>query len=94
MENNNQEITLIDVFYYLPSKIIETKSFSTNIKFQDIIDYFNLNIKNVNPSLVLKKEYFYKKTKINESMNILDMFKENSDFEGGKLNIFIELVNT
>ena len=93
MKINNKEISSIEVFYFIPSKIIESKSFPPNIKFQDIIDYFISNIQNENKNLELKENYSYKKNEINESTIISDLFDEKSIPESGKLNIYIELIN-
>ena len=94
MEINNKEISSIEVLYHTDSKIIEVKSFSPDIKFHDIIDYFNSNIKNINPILQLRKDYYYQKAKIDGSVNILELLKENSNSENGKLNIYIEIIDT
>ena len=93
MKLNNKEISSIEVFYFIPSKIIESKSFPPNIKFQDIKDYFISNIQNKNKNLELKQNYSYKKQKINESTLISDLLDKNSIPENGKLNIYIELIN-
>ena len=93
MKLNNKEISSIEVFYFIPSKIIESKSFPPNIKFQDIKDYFISNIQNKNKNLELKQNYSYKKQKINESTLISDLLDKNSIPENGKINIYIELIN-
>ena len=88
-----KELSSIEVFYFIPSKIIATKSFSPNIKFQEIIDYFNSNIKINNKNLELKQNYSYNKKQINESTIISDLFEENSISKSGKLNVYIKLIN-
>ena len=94
MEQNSEEISSIEVVYFIPSKIINVKSFSPNIKFKDIINYFKSTIRNKNQNLELKKDYYLKNNKLNESTNILDTLKERSISEKDKIKLYIELIDT
>ena len=89
-----KNITSIEAVYYTPTIIIDKKSFSPKSKFKEIIDYFNLNIKPNNNNLELKEQYYFKKTKINESTNIEEVIDIKNNLTNGIANIFIELVDS
>ena len=84
-------ISSIEVVYYTQTKIIEKKSFDLNVKFQEIIDFFNSNIKRKNKNLQLKNDYYFENTELTKSTVIIDLFSENINLNNDKLNIYIEL---
>ena len=93
MEAKNKEVSSIEVYYFIPSEIIEVKEFPTNIKFKDIIQYFKTSIQKSCPNLDLKQNYCYKKNKINKSTNILDLLDNTSKLENRKIKIYLELID-
>jgi hypothetical protein len=86
-------ISTIEVVYFTQTKIIEKKSFDLNVKFQEIIDFFNSNIKRKNKNLQLKTDYYFQNTELTKSTVIIDLFNENINPNNDKLNIYIELTD-
>ena len=94
MEENIYNINPIEAIYYTPSQIIDKKSFSPDIQFKEIMDYFYSNIQINNKNLELKKIYYYKQNQLNESTKIIDLFGEPGSNTNGTINIYIELNDT
>ena len=93
MKKNNLFISSIEVIYYTPLKIIEIKSFNSNLTFKDIFDYFKLKIKKKYSNLSLKNSYSYKDKIIKEKECILTFFDDNSISYLDYQNIYIELID-
>lgn len=88
MKRNIDNIISIEAIYFIPSEIIDKKSFNPDIQFKEIINYFYSNIQINNKNLQLKKIYYSKQYQLNESTNILELLDDNYD---DKINIYIEL---
>ena len=88
---NFNAISSVEVTYYTPSKIIETKSFNPKTTFQEITKHFYAIIKPKNENLELKNNYYFKKNKINKSVKIIYLFNGDTNTNNGKVNLYVEL---
>ena len=88
---NFNAISSIEVTYYTPSKIIETKSFNPKATFQEVTKHFYNVITAKNKNLELKNNYCFNKNKINKSVKLIYLFNGNTNTTDGKLNLYVEL---
>ena len=83
---------VLEVIYYIPDKIISQKDFSIESTFKKILLFFTEELYPKNGSkIILKKNYYYKQYKINETTKMKDLLDFNDFPENTKPRIYIKL---
>ena len=83
---------LVEAIYYIPTKILSQKEFSTESTFKEILDFFTFNLyPKYSSKIILKKNYFYQKYKINETTKLKDILNLSEYPENAKPKIYIKL---
>ena len=83
---------LVEAIYYIPTKILSKKEFSTDSTFKEILDYFTIYLyPKYSSKIILKKNYYYKQYKINESTKIKYLLNFKDFPENTLPKIYIKL---
>ena len=83
---------LVSVVYYTSSQMISQKDFSIESTFKEILDYFTEELYPKHDSkIILKKYYYYKRYKINETTQLKDLLNFEDYPENILPKIYIKL---
>ena len=83
---------LVEAIYFIPTKILSQKEFSTECTFREILDYFILELfPKYRSKVILKKNYYYKQYKINETTKMKDLLNLKDFPENITPKIYIKL---
>ena len=83
---------LVEAIYFIPDKIIAQKQFSAECIFKEILDFFTFEIyPKYHSKIILKKNYYYKQYKINETTKLKDLLNFEDFPENTTPKIYIKL---
>ena len=85
---------VIEAIYFTPTKFLSKKDFSIESTFKEILSYFTTELFPKHCSkIILKKNFYYKQYKINETIKMKDLLNIDSYQANPKQKIYIKLTD-
>ena len=83
---------LVEAIFFIPTKILHQKDFSIESTFREILDYFTFELyPKYGSKIILKKNYYYRQFKINETTKMKDLLNLTDFPENSTPKIYIKL---